>query len=178
MFAEYVGLTQRVASKIESLRQHQKETKDDILWRVLGNLQAKAELTDSKQMDFGQGVSLPIGEKLYLYLSKPNSPSQKPDGVAEVMGDGLYLDGARVSPSHGSVIAPAMHAIQERVGHFNSDGKLVSLSAYRQWHVIRDGKLISLEELKDPMKRRRRTSKAGKVDVDALLAELGITPED
>lgn len=174
MFAEYVGLSQKVASKIESYRVHDEETKDDILWRILAESTGAEEQLQLVHFSFGQGVKLPVGETLYLYLSKPNSASQKPDGVAEVRVDGLYLDNERVIPSHGSVLAPAMHAIQERVGHQNNEGKLVSLSAYRQWHVIRDGKLVSLDELKDPAQKRRRTPKADKVDVEALLAELGI----
>lgn len=174
MFVGYVGLSQRVASKIESYRAHDQETKDDILWRILGDSKEAYEEGQLITFDFGQGVKLPVGEKLYLYLSKPNSAAQKSDGVAEVRADGLYLDNERIMPSHGSVLAPAMHAIQQRVGHHNSEGKLVSLSAYRQWHVIRDDKLVSLDDLKDPAQKRRRTPKAGKVDVEALLAELGI----
>ena len=117
---------------------------------------------------------MPVGERLYLYLSKPNGVDQKPDGVAEVKADGLFLEGKRVTPSRGSSIAPAMHTIQERSNHVNNEGKLVSLSAYRQWHVVRDGKMVALDRLKDPDQRRRRTPKASPVDVDALLAELGI----
>jgi hypothetical protein len=33
---------------------------------------------------------------------------------------------------------------------------LISLSAWRQWHVVRDEKLVRLFDLKDPAKARRR----------------------
>lgn len=176
MFAEYVGLAQDVANHIEALRERGSETKSDILRRVLGvGPETKRATENSVPVDFGQGVHLSVGEKLYLYLSKPNNKSQKPDGVAEVKPDGLYLDGQKVMPSRGSSIAPAMQAVQTRLNHVNGEGKLVSLSAYRQWHVVRDGKMVPLDHLKDPSQRRRRTPKASTVDVAALLAELGIT---
>ena len=174
MFSEFVGLTQEVASLIESKRERVAETKNDILKRMFLDARSLAEDVQIKSLDLGQGIQLPAGEKLYLYLSKPNSVNQQPDGIAEVRDDGLYLDGERVQPSHRSLIHPAMQIIQERVGHKNQLGKLVSLSAYRQWHVVRDGKLVPIDELKDPQKRRRRAAKASKVDVEALLAELGI----
>ena len=176
MFTEYVGLGQDVASHIEALRERSSETKNDILRRVLGiGAEAKQMTQNSAPIDFGQGVHLPVGEKLYLYLSKPSNAGQKPDGVAEVGPDGLYLDGQKITPSRGSSIAPAMQAVQVRSNHVNGEGKLVSLSAYRQWHVVRDGKMVPLDRLKDPNQRRHRTAKASIVDVAALLAELGIT---
>ena len=176
MFAEYVGLAQDVASHIESRRERRSETKSDILRRVLGvGPEATPVAENSAPVDFGQGVHLTVGERLFLYLSKPNNEGQKPDGVADVRPDGLYLDGQKVTPSRGSSIAPAMQAVQARLNHVNGHGKLVSLSAYRQWHVVRDGKMVSLDQLKDPNQRRHRTPKASTVDVAALLAELGIT---
>lgn len=174
MFSEYVGLSQRVASLIEAERLDSSETKDEILWRILKSGETIGAPEAPPCRDFGQGVLLPVGEKLYLFLSKPNGADDKPDGIAEVRLDGLYLDGKRIEASHGSEITPAMRQVQIRSGHFNARGQIVSLSAYRQWHVVRDGRLIALDELKTPDKKRRRTTKASKVDVDALLAELGI----
>lgn len=177
MFSEFVGLTQDVASFIERNRMSPSETKNEILKRMFiwsDELREAPASDETPTFDFGQGVRLPIGEVLYLYLSKPDSVDQKPDGVARLRKDGLYIDEVRVEPSRGSVIAPAMHMVQRRLGHLDDKGKPVSLSAYRQWHVVREGKLIALDQLKSPALRRRRTSKASKVDVEALLAELGI----
>jgi hypothetical protein len=67
-----------------------------------------------------------------------------------------------------------MQAIQKEVGHYNDKGELISLSAYRQWYVARGSELIPLDQLKDPKLKRTRTSKTAKVDVSALLRELGI----
>ena len=175
IFPEYVGLTQQVACLIELHRVDLTETKNDILLRIIprGHVQ-EAKPTQPQEIDFGQGIRLPVGEKLYLYLSKPNDSTQKPDGTAYTKADGLYVDDKKITPSRGSLIAPAMHLFQQRLGHFDSKGKPVSLSAYRQWHVVRNGSLVSLDELKDPKLARRRATKAGAVDVQALLAELGI----
>lgn len=174
MFSEYVGLSQDVASLIEAHRTDSSETKNDVLRRILPRSRRVDEPNDKPFLDFSQGIQLPAGERLYLYLSKPNSIDQKPDGLAEVRADGLYLEGKKVTPSHGSVLAPAMQQIQRRLGHLNSKGDPISLSAFRQWHVVRDGQLVALDQLKDPDQRRTRTPKASKVDVEALLAELGI----
>lgn len=177
MFSEYVGLTQDVASFIEGKRLSPLETKSAILKRILiatEMVPEEAHKSADREFDFGQGVRIAAGETLYLYLSKPNSVNQKPDAMAEVREDGLYLDEVRVEPSHNSVIAPAMQMVQRKLGHLNSEGKTVSLSAYRQWHVVRDGKLVALDQLKSPELRRKRRSKASKVNVEALLAELGI----
>ena len=174
MFSEFVGLTQEVASFIEQRRESAIETKCDILKRLLVDPMAAIQEDPIKLLDLGQGVRLPVGERLYLYLSKPNSIDQRPDGIAEARDDGLYLDGEKVQSSHRSLIAPAMHIVQKKASHHNQAGKLISLSAYRQWHVIRDGRLVTLEKLKNPALRRTRTSKASKVNVEALLAELGI----
>ena len=178
MFSEYVGVTQDVASFIEGKRMSPLETKSEILKRILiatEKAPEEAHKGEDREFDFGQGVRIAAGETLYLYLSKPNSVDQKPDAMAEVREDGLYLDEVRVEPSHNSVIAPAMHRVQRQLGHLNHAGELVSLSAYRQWHVVRDGKLVALDQLKSPELRRKRRSKASTVDVEALLAELGIT---
>lgn len=175
MFAEYVGIEQDVASAIEAGRENASETKNDILRRIFREWGGtKAAAGGTPPLDFGQGIRLPIGERLYLYLSKPNGVGQKPDGIADVKDGGLYLGDRRITPSHGSVITPAMKEIQRQVGHVNQNGDLISLSAYRQWHVIRGGQLVPLDRLKDPAQRRTRTPKASKVDVDALLKELGI----
>ncbi len=175
IFPEYVGLSQEVACMIEAHRFDPDETKNDILLRIITKKPLKFEgPAQPPLVDLGQGVRLPVGEKLYLYLSKPNDCSQKPHGIAEIKADGLYVENKKILPSRGSSIAPAMHLYQWRHGHMNSGGKLKSLSAYRQWYVIRDGSLIPLEELKDPKLARKRTTKAASVDVSALLAELGI----
>lgn len=175
MFVEYVGLEQDVASEIEARRETRSETKNDILRRLFGERPMLQEAdTSPAHIDFGQGIRLPVGERLYLYLTKPKDVNQKPDGLAEVKNDGLYLDGDFIVPSNGSSLAPAMHTVQARLNHVNEKGDLISLSAYRQWYVVRSEKLVSLDHLKDPKLRRHRKSKVPAVDVKALLAELGI----
>ena len=175
MFAEYVGLEQDVASQIEARRENPTETKSDILRRLLGVRSEPDIVANPNQLiDFKQGIRLPVGERLYLFLFKPNGVDQKPDGMAEVKVDGLYLEGVKVPPSKGSALAPAMHHIQVRLNHVDDNGKPVSLSAYQKWYVVRDEKLVQLDQLKDPQLRRRRKPKVSTVDVKALLAELGL----
>ena len=174
IYPEYAGLSQKVASLIEAERIGAEETKDDILWRVLSGLNEHDGSEEPSFFSLGQGIEVPVGERLYLFLTKPRNASQKPDGIAEIRSDGLYLSDSKVEPSHGSVLAPAMQAIQKEVGHYNDKGALISLSAYRQWYVVRGGELIPLDQLKDPKLKRTRTSKTAKVDVSALLRELGI----
>ena len=175
MFVEYVGLEQDVASEIEDRRENKSETKNAILRRLFGKRPMHQEAgVPPAHLDFGQGIKLPVGERLFLYLTAPKTVDQKPDGTAEVGAEGIYLDGKLVTPSKGSALAPAMHAVQARLNHINDKGKLVSLSAYRQWYVVRDKKLVPLDQLKDPKLRRHRKSKNSVVDVRALLAELGL----
>ena len=175
MFAEYVGIEQDVASQIEAWRENPSETKSDILRRVFRERPGVDGAGDSSPLlDFGQGIGLPVGELLYLYLSKPNSVGQMPDGVAEVREDGLYLDGKRISPSRGSLVTPAMKEVQRKLNHVNRKGELIMLNAFLHWYVVRSEQLVPLDLLKDPSQRRTRAPKASAVDVEALLKEFGI----
>lgn len=172
MYDEYIGLTQEVSGLIERRRHEPGETKNDILRRIL-KADSETRTTDAaNKLDVGQGVHIAHGESLYLYLSKPQHDSQRPDAIAEVRAGRLFLDDEQISPSHGSVITPAMRKVQERLGHVNKDGKLISLSAFRQWHVIRNGRLIPLDDIKDPKLRRTRMRKVDQVDLSALKFEL------
>ena len=156
MFAEFVGVTQEVSGLIEARRNDPAETKNDILLRILSASHAIDAGPLPTFLDVGQGVRIADGEQLYLFLSKAGR-EKKPDGIAQVRDGSLYLGGERIPPSHGSVLAPAMHKIQRRIGHM-SNGKPISLSAFRQWHVIRDNKFVALDQLKDPKLRRTRTT--------------------
>lgn len=121
-------------------------------------------------LDLGQGVRVKPGERLYLFLDKGSEEARVPQGLAEVKPDGLYVEGRRVEPSHGSVIQPAMRHFQEKLGHRNAKGDFISLSAYRQWFVKRGDRLVALESLKDP--RLARTRRRG---VSAItLEDLGL----
>jgi hypothetical protein len=62
-----------------------------------------------------------------------------------------------------------MRLVQERKGHRNAKSEIISLSAWRQWHVVRDGRLFSMFELKDPTLARKRT-----LGVEITLADLGL----
>jgi hypothetical protein len=149
-FVEFAGLTQEAAMLIEAFRQSPSETKSDILTRVLSHLHKTEPAEDQDELDLGQGAKLRVGEKVYLFLSKETKDAKKPVAVALVKGDGFYLWDKKIEPSKGSVLQPAMKLVQERVGHRNDSGELVSLSAWRQWHVAREGKLVPIVELKDP----------------------------
>jgi hypothetical protein len=63
-----------------------------------------------------------------------------------------------------------MKLVQERKHHRNAEGELISLSAWRQWFVIRAGKLVSMLELKDPLLARTRGRQVANPE--------DITPED
>lgn len=109
-------------------------------------------------LDLGQGAVIYVGEELYLFLSEIEKENNTPAAVAEVKGDGLYLYGEKIKPSRKSVLQPAMKIVQEEKDHRNSKGELVSLSAWRQWHVLRDGKFVRILDIKDPFLARRRRS--------------------
>ena len=173
MFSEFVGITQEVASSIESRRLDPTETKNDILRRILELCDPTACDQPVPNIDLGQGVEVAVGESLYLYLRKPKSPKHQPDGIAEVRGDGLYIDSEKVQPSKGSVVTPAMHIFQRRQGHFNPAGNLISLSAYRQFYIKKDGRLVRLDDLKDPQKARHRRSNIAMMElIDKIDFEL------
>ena len=164
MYAKFIGVTAELASLIERRRANFGESECDILVRAL-SLEAHAEL------DLGQGARLNVGERLYLFLSAASKDARRPDGLAEVRIDGLAVDGVRVQESRGSWLQPAMQIWQRKRGDRNSEGHLTSRSAWRQWHVEREGKLVPIEELKDPRLARKRGRVAG---ADLTLAELGL----
>lgn len=169
MYAEFVGLTPEAVTLVERLRLSAQESKSDILVRVLSALLAPKEKSDDV-LQLGQGAFLRVGEQPMLFLSEAAKRLRKPDAIAEVRSDGLYLDGVRIKPSKGSVLQPAMKLVQERKGHRNADGALISLSAWRQWHVIRDGDLLSMVDLKDPALAHRR----GRAVPELTLRDLGL----
>ena len=170
MIDEYVGLTRDASTLVERFRRAPTETKADIIVRVLSALvPTPTPVTETAGfLDLGQGVRVPVGERLALFLTKSQGG---PDGVAEVRADGLYLDGQKVERSHGSLIQPAMRAVQERKNHRNDKGQIISLNAYRQWHVRRDGKFIPIERLKDPRLARRRSPR---LSTEFTAKELGL----
>jgi hypothetical protein len=159
---EYVGLNHEALSLIEGFRQAPTETRCDIIIRCFSLLQEReAESTSAPidaWFDLGEGARVRVGEKLFLYLSKKDAAHRgHPDAVIDVRADGLYMEGKKLPLSRrGNSLDPAMKLIQERKNHRNEKGELVSLSAWRQWFVIRDGKLISMLELKDPALARTR----------------------
>ncbi|WP_156964499.1 hypothetical protein [Methylocapsa aurea] len=156
MYVEYAGLTHEAATLLERFRQAPDETKSDILVRVLSPLLVPVKVSDFSVLDLGQGVLLHAGERPMLFLSDGSKRKRKPDAVAEIREAGFYLDGKRIEPSKGSVLQPAMRIVQEAKNHRNDKGEIISLSAWRQWHVIREGRLFSMLDLKDPALARRR----------------------
>ena len=173
VIVEYAGLTQEAATLIEGFRTSPGESKSDILVRVLRPGSDGSKSPPVGGIDLGQGVVLPVGEKLYLYLSEDAKRSRKANAVAEVMADGFYLSGKKIEPSHGSVLQPAMKQIQEKIGHRNERGEIISLSAWRQWHVLRDGNLVPVFELKAPNLARKR-GRVWSNRTDKSLKELGL----
>jgi hypothetical protein len=162
---EYIGLTKAQCALVERFRRSPDETKSEIIERVLSPLRSlatRAQATAAgiretvEWFDLGQGARLKVGEQPRLFLSEDAKRRRSPDAVAEIRSDGFYLDGSKITPSYGSVLQPAMRIVQERKNHRNAKGELISLSAWRQWYVSRDGKLVSILELKDPKLARRR----------------------
>lgn len=167
MFNKFIGVTAELAAAIEGYRKTPEQSECDILLGALRPPLAESKMT----FDVGQGAELRVGERLFLFLSETTKLQGKPDGVADVRSDGLYVDGQRVIPSRGSVLGPAMVKWQQRRNHRNTDGKIVSLSAWRQWHVERGGKLVPILELKDPELARHR----GRISpIDLTLEDLGL----
>lgn len=109
-------------------------------------------------LDLGQGAVIYVGEELYLFLSEGDKVDKTPAAVAEVREDGLYLYGKRIESSGGSILQSAMKIVQAEKNHRNSKGELISLSAWRQWHVLRDGKFVRIFDIKDPALARGRRS--------------------
>ena len=166
MYAEYVGLTAEVIALIEQFRQTPNESKSDIIGRQF--TAALSGVRSSKMFEFGQGAKVPVGEPLFLFLSEEAKRRNEPDATAEVRSDGFFLEGKKVEPSKGSVLQPAMKIIQERKGHRNGQGELISLNAWRQWYVVRDRKFIPLTELKDPTLARKRGRDASNITLEDL----------
>lgn len=157
MYSEFVGLTPQAVALIERYRLSRDESQSDIIVRVMSSLaQPEPAKRQTEFLDLGQGATLRVGERPILFLSEDGKRRGRPDAVAEVRADGFYLDGQRIEPSKGSVLQPAMKLVQHRKNHRNHQGELISLSAWRQWHVIRDGKMLSMLELKDPALARKR----------------------
>jgi hypothetical protein len=169
MFAEFVGLTQEAITAIERLRKSPEESRSDIIVRALGGSRASPK---QGFLDLGEGVKIAWGERPMLFLTKEAKREGRPDAIAEVKPDGFYLNGERIRPSkRGNPLDPAMKIVQAQNNHRNDKGEIISLSAWRQWHVHRDGKLISLVELKDPALARTRNRPV------LSLADLGWSEE-
>lgn len=164
-YSEFVGIAPRTSSLIETFRESPDETKDQILLRVLQRIadpKGKGGLyafPGRKVLDLGQGAGVLVGEKLYLFLSLEAKKAGKPDGVAIARAEGLEVDGVVSAKSKGSFLQPAMVKFQERLNHRNKDGEIISLSAWRQWHVHRDGQWIRLFDLKAPDLTKTRRGK-------------------
>jgi hypothetical protein len=170
-YDEFIGITQRVDHLIERNRIAPDETKCEILSRVLGGNEPLNLKGKFAGLDLGQGVQLNIGEKLYLFLRKKQD---KPEAIAEVTEDGLCMDGQKIIPSKGSFIHPAMQIVQRRLNNRNRKGLLISLSAWRQWHVLRDGRFVKLFDLKDPTKAKKRLSPSVVPDPNFNPDDLGL----
>lgn len=172
MYSKFIGLTAETAVLIEGRRKRPEQSENDILLEALRPAPPPAaNLT--VPVDLGQGVTVYVGEKLYLFLHEDTKKARKPAGVAEVRADGLYVDGKRVERSRRSAITPAMRIIQNRVGH-RLNGHLISLNAFIKWHVVRDGQLVRLEDLKDPAKKRKRGRGMTSEQAQLFLKENGL----
>jgi len=157
MYAEFVGLTTQAVLLIERLRKSPEETKSEILERTLAP-HAAPTASNEQRFDLGQGVRLQTGEKPMLFLSKSAKQSMTPDATAEIRIDGFYLHGKKVHADPKKALDPAMKIVQKQKGHLNDKGQIISHSAWRDWHVLRAGRLVSLFDLKDPALARKRGS--------------------
>ena len=161
-------LSQQALTLIEEFRTSPRESRSDIIVRGFSELKEPAR--SAEFLDLGQGVRLRAGETPVLYLSEEGKRNDRPDAVAEIRSDGgLYLYGRKiVSPSPNSnPLQAAMRLVQDRKGHRNAKGEIISLSAWRQWHIVRDGRLFSMFELKDPALAHKRTRR-----LEITLADL------
>lgn len=183
MYSKFIGVTAATAALIEAYRMAADETEDGIIARELARPKfgppprtdsPELKLSDEGEVDLGQGVRVKAGERLILFLDKGAHDIRTAHGIAEAKLDGLYVDGEKVIPSKKSLIQPAMTYFQKKLGHRNGRGKLISLNAYQKWHVVRDGKLLPLERLKDPALARKRQRGAAKPSGDELLRQLGL----
>lgn len=172
-FVEYAGLTQEAATLLEHFRRAPDETKSDILVRVLTPLRAPTLPPTTKVLELGQGAQLYEGEEILLFLSEEAKRGRKPHAVGTVRGGSLFMDGKKVEPSNRSVLQPAMHAVQSKLNHRNERGEIISLSAWRQWHVVRSGRLMSMVELKDPSLARKR-GRTFSLETDKAAEKLGL----
>lgn len=150
-YAEYAGLTAEAVRLIEEHRKDSAETKSQILVRVLGS-----PVSHLEAFDYGEGIKIFEGEHLLLFL--PGTPIRGDHATARavVRKDGFYLEGKNIGPAAKRQFTPAMKMVQRKLKDFNEQGELKSLSAIRQWYVLRDGKLRSLESIKNPELARRR----------------------
>lgn len=168
-FAEYVGLTADAVAAIESHRSSPTETKSEILIRVLKPAEKAPPAGRGKAVDYGEGITLYTGDELYLFLSKAGDITQ-PDARAALRPDGFYMNGKKIGPLGKRLFDRVMKGVQDKKGHRNEKGEIISLSSMRQWHVVRNGKLTPLTELKDPALARKRT----RSKVNLTLEDLGL----
>ena len=162
-FAEFIGISQKTSSLIESLREYPDETKDAILLRVLPKHLGPPfeEASQSKGLSsgvlhIGEGAVLNVGEEVYLYLLKRDLVARKPNAVAIVRDTGLEFEGKIFSPSRNSYLQPILHLVQEKLDRINAKGEIISRNAWLAWYASRKGKLVKLKELKDPEQAKKR----------------------
>ncbi|WP_394761220.1 hypothetical protein [Phenylobacterium sp.] len=179
MYVKYAGLTADAAEALERYRASPSETESDIIIRKLGRPEqgsiARPESRPASpggaQLDLGQGIQLRVGETAYLYLSKTDMLRDEIAATALVTDNGLRMNGRVYGKFHGSYVQQPMKEIQRRLKHVNNQGKLISLSAYRQWYVLRDRTLVPIESLKNAALARTRLRAVDRLD----LGELGLT---
>jgi hypothetical protein len=155
-YPEFIGISQATSMLIEARRRSPDETKDDIINRefslptkvLTASARKSAPIFDG-MLDIGQGAKLSVGETTYLFLSKAARKANRPDATALVGKNSITMNGTNY-PAVRGFFNKAMADVQVTKGNVDSDGKPSSLSAWRQWHVLRNDRLTSLLELKDP----------------------------
>jgi hypothetical protein len=169
-YQKYIGLPAEASALIESRRSRPDQEEWEIIVEAMKPTASQARSPDAF-FDLGQGAKVKVGEPLYLFLNEETKKAKKPDGTAEVRDDGIYVEGKRIEPSRGSPLQPAMKIFQERSGH------VVSLSSWRQWHVLRNKRFTPLVELKDPDLARRRGGLLTAIDEDIFATTVTGKPE-
>ncbi len=172
-YSEFIGISPRTSALIETFRRSPDEPKDEIIERALSGIARETGSEHTKipgMLDLGEGAQAVVGERLYLFLSKAAKEAGKPDGVALVGSTAISM-GAQVFPQRYGFLHAAMKAVQTKLKHVNGKGEVISLSAWRQWHVQRGDKLVPVVDLKNPALAKRR---GGTLSTPLSLEDLGL----
>lgn len=161
-----VNLNATTIQLLEGRRLSKEESIDQILQRILSPTpKSPAPTAPEKSFNLGKGVWLSEGEEMFMFRAKASRDQQKPEAVAKVVDGKLMLFDQPVMMSKGSYVQPALRRVQIALQDKNPYGEYISLDAWSYWYVARNGKLVTVGELRDPDQITRRR-KPLKLDLD------------